>query len=362
MNIQSVINMARPEIRALKSYDNLRGTSSVEAIILDSNENIASPDATLTKEKRFRYPEIRAQQLIERLAGIYQVRAEQIMLGRGSDDVIDSLCRVFLRAGQDAILQTTPCFSMYSISAQIQGAVSKSVALDSANDFAYDVDAILNAIRPEVKLIFLATPQSPTGNSLAKNDVLRLLDASQDRCVVVIDEAYIEFSPHASMASLLDKYPNLIIMRTLSKAYGLANLRCGAMLAHPDVVKLVRKVVTPYALPGIVVDTTYAALEPENLEAIRQINASMPKRKQALQALVYKQAWCQGIVSGDTNFILVKTDKAQALNEFLETQQIYIRSFSPSSELGDYLRFSVGNFAEIDTLQQAFEQFANRNF
>jgi len=347
MSLQSTLALARAEILALKSYDNLRNSTPADAVILDSNENIASPSHELTQEKRFRYPQIRPQQLVERLATIYQVRPEQIMLGRGSDDVIDSLCRVFCRAGQDAILQTIPCFSMYAISAQIQGAEVVDVALLERAGFAYDVDAILSSITNKVKLIFLATPQSPTGKSLSENDLIKLLKATENRCIVVLDEAYIEFSSQTSKSHLLDEYANLIIMRTLSKAYGLANLRCGVMMAHRDIVKLVRKVVTPYALPGVVVDAAYQALSDDNLLQIQKTNTGMHKRRERLFEMLNDLPWVTKVYSSDANFLLIKVLEVKKVISYLKKENIFVRSFSPNSSLDDCIRISVGSNSDL---------------
>ena len=362
MSIEAILELARPEIRALQSYDNLRGQTSADAVIMDSNENIASPIEQFTQEKRYRYPDIRPNSVIERLATIYKVKPEQIMLGRGSDDVIDSLIRVFCEAGRDSILQVSPCFSMYGVSAQIQGASVHSLPLEKDNDYAYDIDAFIQFyaknITNHVKLIFLATPQSHIGKSLSHNDLVKLLGLTKSRCVVVIDEAYIELSENTSASDLLNDYPHLIIMRTLSKAYGMANVRCGAMLAHPELVKLVRKVVTPYALPGIVIDAVYAALQDEALVAIQKINADMPRRKQALLVLLAKQNWCLKHYQGDANYILCEVKNSQLLNVFLEQSNIFVRNFSPDSELGDCIRFSVGSDSDLDKLKLAFANYS----
>lgn len=363
MSIETVLELARPEIRALHSYDNLRGQTSTDAVIMDSNENIASPSTELSQQERYRYPAIRPQDLVDRLASVYKVSPEQIMLGRGSDDVIDSLLRVFCKAGSDSILQVSPCFSMYAIAAQIQNATVINVPLHRANEYNYNMDVFIQAIQEHadknIKLIFLATPQSHIGNSLKRSDLLKLLEVTKERCIVVIDEAYIELSNNVSASDLLLDNPHLVIMRTLSKAYGMANVRCGAMLAHPQLVKLVRKVVTPYALPGVVVDAVYSALEEESLEYIGKINASMQERKQSLSNLLSEQPWCKKQFKGDANYILCVVENAQELNQHLEKNNIFVRNFSPSSELGDCIRFSVGSDSDIKTLKLAFADFIN---
>jgi len=354
--IVQVLQQLRPEIRALKAYDNLRGENDVDAIILDSNENILSPTDKLTIEQRFRYPEIRPQQLIERLANLYSVEPSQIMLGRGSDDIIDVLIRSFCVAGQDAILQTTPCFSMYAITANIQGALVKSVALDEANNFSYEIDKVIAAIEPNTKLIFLASPQSPTGQLLEDLDLIKLLENAQDS-IVVVDEAYIDFTNRASASNLLDRFTNLVVMRTLSKAYGLANCRCGAMLAHPQLVSALRPVLTPYAMPGIVVDTVYKALEPENVEQLQAINATVDARRKLLFDGLRRFKWVAKIWNSETNFLLARVSDVPKLISYLEAQNIFIRSYSPQSELHDCVRISIGSEQEIIKLLEALQNY-----
>ena len=138
----------------------------------------------------------------------------------------------------------------------------------------------------------------------------------------------------------------------------MAYVRCGAMLAHPELVKLVRKVVTPYALPGIVIDAVYAALQDEALVAIKKINADMPRRKQALSNLLAKQHWCLKQYQGDANYILCEVKNSQLLNVFLEQSNIFVRNFSPDSELGDCIRFSVGSDSDLDKLKLAFANYS----
>lgn len=356
MTIEAVLDLLRPEIRALKSYDNLRGETLPDAIILDSNENVMSPTANLTVQHRYRYPSIRPLQLIERLATIYKLKPEQVMLGRGSDDIIDVLIRAFCESRVDSILQTIPCFSMYSITAKIQGAEVVSVDLSKENHFKYDIDEVISQLTTQTKLIFLASPQSPTGNLLALEDLKILLNAAKQQ-VVVIDEAYIEFSQVPSASELIDSYPNLIVMRTLSKAYGLANLRCGAMLANEQLVKALRPVLTPYALAGLVVDAAYDALQENNLKRIKQFNQGMNLRKEKLVFNLKKQSFVKEIIEGAANFVLCRVTKAEQLVRFLTEENVFVRSYGANSSLAEYIRISVGSHQEIDSLIHTFNKY-----
>ncbi len=356
MDITAVLNLLRPEIRALKAYDNLRGETAEGAVILDSNENVLSPTLELTQQARFRYPLIRPEQLIERLAGIYDVRPDQIMLGRGSDDIIDVLIRAFCRAGQDAILQTIPCFSMYAVSAQIQGAKLKSIELSPENQFQYEIEKVIDALSEQVKLVFLASPQSPTGNLLSTENLSKLLKAAQSQ-LIVIDEAYIEFANTESAAHLIAEFPNLVIMRTLSKAYGLANLRCGVMLANTRLVNALRPVLTPYALSGLVVDAAYQALQENNLLKLNEFNLSLGERKEYLLQGLNDLSFIGDIYPGNANFLLCQVDDVNTLIGYLEARNIFIRSYASHSSLADYVRISVGSKYEIDSLLSALKEY-----
>jgi len=356
MDINSVLALLRPEINQLKAYDNLRGQTDDEAIILDSNENIVSPTQSQTDSGCFRYPEIRPIQLIERLAKLYSVESNQIMLGRGSDDLIDVLIRAFCRANQDSILQTSPCFSMYSITASIQGANVIDVPLKETNDFAYDINELITNLSSDIKLIMLASPQSPTGNVLSRTDLIKLLKHATQQ-VIVIDEAYIEFSSSESAAQLISEFPNLIVLRTLSKAYGLANIRCGALLAQAAVIKKLRPVLTPYALSGLTVSVAYEALEPKNLARIQMINADLKKRKDLLISGLEQLSFVVKIYSSETNFVLLQVKSPRLLIEYLEKRNIYIRSYSPNGQLKDFVRISIGSFDEIETVLNCLKQF-----
>src|SRR6185437_6976687 len=178
-----------------------------------------------------RYPEPQPRALIDRLAELYAVAPASLLVGRGSDEAIDLLTRAFCRAGSDAVLVCPPTFGMYSVCARIQGAEVLQTPLTAADGFALDEHAVLERCAPAVKLVFLCSPNNPTGNLLDEGAILRIARRLAGRALLVVDEAYIEFADRSSLARLVAEVPNLAILRTLSKAYGLAGARCGALIA-----------------------------------------------------------------------------------------------------------------------------------
>jgi len=224
-----VLSLLRPEILALAPYSSARKESSGGRIWLDANENPLTPSAG--KPLLNRYPEPQPAELIAQLAAYYAVAENNILVTRGSDEGIDLLLRAFCRAGQDAILITPPTYGMYAVSAAIQNARVVTVPLLAEKNFSLDPTAVLAAITPSVKLVFLCSPNNPTGALLARDEVVRLVQALLGKAIVVVDEAYLEFAGSPSLTRELAGNPNLVILRTLSKAFGLAGIRCGVTIA-----------------------------------------------------------------------------------------------------------------------------------
>ncbi|HXD38115.1 MAG TPA: aminotransferase class I/II-fold pyridoxal phosphate-dependent enzyme, partial [Rhodanobacter sp.] len=252
----SVLDLARPDIRAMQPYSSARMEASGGKVFLNANE---SPWKSLGDDLGCnRYPDPQPAALIDTLAALYGVQRDQLLVGRGSDEAIDLLVRAFCRAGEDAILIQPPTFGMYAVCAHIQNAAVIEVAL--AADFALDVDAVLAAVTPAVKLVFICSPNNPTGQTVPRAAVERLVQALAGRAVLVVDEAYVEFAEADSVADLIGQYDNLAILRTLSKAWALAGARVGTLLAHADVIALLRRIMPPYPLPLPCVAAALAAL------------------------------------------------------------------------------------------------------
>ena len=253
----SVLDLARPEIRAMQPYSSARMEASGGDVFLNANESAWAPvgDDGLGCN---RYPEPQPAALVDALAALYGVRREQLLVGRGSDEAIDLLVRAFCRAGRDAILIQPPTFGMYAVCARVQDAGVVEVPL--AADFTLDVDAVLAALTPAVKLVFICTPNNPTGQPVPRAAVERLAQALSGRALLVVDEAYVEFCDAGSVADLIDRYDNLAVLRTLSKAWALAGVRIGSLLANAEVIALLRRIMAPYPLPLPSVDAALLAL------------------------------------------------------------------------------------------------------
>ena len=242
-----VHELARADIVALEPYAHAAWEPSLER--LHANELPWPAEEDRARAGLNRYPEPQPRALIERLAELYTVAPDSLLAGRGSEEAIDLLTRAFCRAGHDAVLLCPPTFGMYSVCARIQGAQIIEAPLRAAAGFALESQALLDRCTAAVKLVFLCSPNNPTGNLLDEASILRIACRLLGRALVVVDEAYIEFAGAPSLARLVPELPNLAVLRTLSMGHGLAGGRCGALIALPEVIALLRKLIPPYAIP-----------------------------------------------------------------------------------------------------------------
>ncbi|MCI5044203.1 MAG: histidinol-phosphate transaminase, partial [Aquisalinus sp.] len=263
--------LARPEILALEPYQTAYDENDRDqAIKLDANENpyrpLLSDSLAITAN---RYPEPQPARLLARLAALYQVGQENIFVGRGADEAIELLARAFCTPGQDAVLTCPPTFSYYETVAQIQGARCLRVPLQ--DDFSINRDEIIRTGSSDanLKIVFLCSPMNPTGNSIVRQDILDICKALPNT-LIVLDEAYIEFSIEPSIATDLSGIENLVVLRTLSKAYGLAGARCGVALAHPEIINVLRRVMPPYPLSSLTEQAVMQALAPFRMPLVKK--------------------------------------------------------------------------------------------
>ncbi len=311
-SIEQVLALVRPEILALAPYSSARKESKGGRIWLDANENPETPSAHQPLFNR--YPDPQPAVLIEKLAGIYGVAPAQVLVTRGADEGIDLLLRTFCSAGKDAILTTPPTYGMYTVAAGIQNARVITVPLIQNKNFALDADAVLAAMTPEVKLVFLCSPNNPTGQLLDRASVLRIVKTLATRAVVVVDEAYVEFASQPSLATEIAANPNLVVLRTLSKAYGFAGARVGATLASPAVIAVLQKVIAPYPIPVPVLQAALAALSPEGMAAARESILQLTSERQRLLAALPLFPVVQRVWPTDANYILISVaDSARVM-------------------------------------------------
>ncbi len=300
----SVLQLIRPDILSLSAYSSARKEAKGGRIWLDANENPETP--SVHRPLFNRYPEPQPADLVAKLAALYAVAPGQVLVTRGSDEGIDLLLRTFCRAGQDAILITPPTYGMYVVAAGIQGARTITVPLVREKNFALDNEAVLRAVSPAVKLVFLCSPNNPTGGLLDRRAVLALVRALAGRAVVVVDEAYVDFSGQPSLAVEMAANPNLVILRTLSKAYGLAGARVGTTIAHPAVISVLQKVIAPYPVPAPVLLAALAALTPAGLAAAQASVAALVAERGRLAPALAGLPAVKRVWPSDTNYLLVE--------------------------------------------------------
>jgi histidinol-phosphate aminotransferase len=286
--------------------------------------------------------------LAQRLATLYGVQEQQLLPGRGSDESIDLLVRGFCRASVDNVVICPPTFGMYAVAARIQGAAVREVPLLPESGFALDPVRILEACDPNTKIVFLCSPNNPTGNAMAPAAIEQLLVALSDRSLVVVDEAYIEFSGDRSLTTQLARFPNLVVLRTLSKAFGLAGARVGSLIAAPELVALLGKVIPPYSIPQLTIEAVLATLGDGQLaiqrERVVQVRAERDRLMIALAA-------CKGVRKiwpSVANFLLVDFAAPDAVLDAARAAKLLIRdmrSVAPSA-----LRITVGAPEQNDRL------------
>jgi histidinol-phosphate aminotransferase len=300
-----------------------------------------------------RYPEPQPQALVERLASLYDVAPESVLVGRGSDEAIDLLVRGFCRAGQDSVVICPPTFGMYSVAARIQGADVVTVPLRAEADFALDERAVLDKCTANVKLVFLCSPNNPTGNLLSEDAIVSLTRALEGRAMVVVDEAYIEFSGARSLARRICDLPHLAVLRTLSKAYALAGARCGTLIADPEVVKLSRKVIPPYAIAQLSMEAVLKVLEPAQLAVSKARLATIISERERMLAALAKLPNITRVWPSASNFVLAEFADVPLALARSRGAHLLIRDVRGYPGLGRCLRITIGSPEQNNRLLEA---------
>jgi histidinol-phosphate aminotransferase len=358
----SIEALARPDIVAMRPYSSARKEASAEGILLNANEAPWSLLEGSEWEARLnRYPEPQPRELVERLAGTYGVPADQVLVTRGSDEGIDLLTRVFCRAGQDAILQSPPTFGMYRIAAQSQGAAVVSVPRSADDRFSLPEQELLYTLKTDdrIKLAFLTSPNNPTGDVIDESFLLTLLEQARDRAVVVVDEAYAEFCRRPSASALIGRFPHLVVLRTLSKAWAAAGLRCGVVLAQAELLELLRRVIAPYPLPSPVTALALRMLQPDMLERQRLMLGQLQANKHSLLAALESRPFIREMIAGEANFVLIRADRAEELLAWCARRGVILRGFPADPLLRGYIRISVGSEEDIAALAAVLDDWEN---
>lgn len=352
-SLTALQSLARPEILSLKPYAHAAWLPTLTR--LHANEAPWRPAGDTTEAGLNRYPEPQPDALVTRLAELYGVPRNQVLATRGSDEAIDLLSRIFLREGRDAILQCTPSFGMYQVAARIQGAAVIDVPLQRARGWSLDPDQVLAAWGPHVKLVYLCSPNNPTGNSLDVDALERICRALDGRAIVVLDEAYIEWSRSPSRTPWLARFPTLAILRTLSKAHALAGARIGALLAHPGLIQLARRVIPPYSLAQPTVEAALRALAPAALTASRTLLTALIRERDYLCAGLAASPLVEKVWPSDTNFLMIDCRDTDRFMRVSMAGGSIVRDLRGYPTLPVSLRISVGTRTENDALLRSLE-------
>lgn len=334
----SVLHLARPDILELEPYRHADWDPRVER--MHANEMPWRVPGDSSGAGLNRYPEPQPRALVARMAELYGVSPQRVLVGRGSDEAIDLLLRVFCRAGQDSVVVTPPTFGFYQVAARIQGAAVIEVPL-AHDTFALLAEQVIAAGK-RAKIVFLCSPNNPTGNLLDETALMQVCEALEGEALVVVDEAYVEFSGRASFTARLDGFANLVILRTLSKSYGLAGARLGSLVAREEVVALLRRIIPPYAIPSSTTEQVLALTdEPHRAAAAARIRAVLEERA-VLRAGLERCANVARVSPSDANFLLVRCEDAQRFMDASKAAGLIVRDVSSARGLSHCVRVSVG--------------------
>ena len=338
--------LIRPNIQALKPYSSARDeyNGAEASVFLDANENPYNAPNN-------RYPDPMQRELKNLLAPIKKVNPENIFLGNGSDEAIDLVYRVFCCPGVDNVVAIDPTYGMYQVCAEVNDVEYRKVLLDE--NFRLCADKLLDATDGHTKLIFICSPNNPTGNSFARAEIEKLLVSFQGP--VIVDEAYSDFSDSPSFLSDLDAYPNLIVLQTFSKAWGCAAIRLGMAFASKEIIEVFSKIKYPYNVNLLTQKEAMAMLR-RHYEVDRWVKSLLEERSRLVDEFMTLPC-CEKIYSTDANFFLTKVTDAKAIYDYLVSRGIIVRNRTTVALCRDCLRITVGTRPENDALLDALRNY-----
>ena len=346
--------LLRPHIANLQPYTSARDEyTGKEGIFLDANEN---PYGSITDEDHNRYPDPYQLELKAEIAKIKHVKPSQIFLGNGSDEAIDLLFRAFCNPGIDNVILLPPTYGMYEVSAGINDVETRKVPLTA--DFQIQTDLILRTVDKNTKIIFVCSPNNPSGNKVKSEDILRLL--GEFNGLVVVDEAYIDFSDEPSFTTHLGEHGNLIVMQTFSKAWGLASLRLGMAFASKQLIKILNRIKPPYNISGLTQQTVLASIQ--KVDKVNSMIADMLQEREFLKNELSQLDFVEKIHPSHANFLLVKIPNASHVYDDLIEEKIIVRNRSKVQLCEECLRISVGTRSENEAFITALKKIYTESF
>lgn len=342
----SILDLVRPELRVLTPYAAAEQVGDTTR--LNANESPYARGGNTWDRPLNRYPEIRPRRLAALLADRYACKPEQLLVTRGSSEAIDLLVRIFCRAGIDNVVIPTPTFSMYEHYATVQGVRVEKVPLDAEKNYRLEAGRVIAVCDESSKLVFVCTPNNPTGIATPLDDIRAIAEARRDQSVIIVDEAYIEYAGASSAISLLDDFDNIVVLRTLSKALGLAGARCGAMISCNAIARQADAIQAPYSLATPVVESVLRELqEGDTASYDLGIRTIIDERVRVIDRLTRLRC-VEKVFPSDANFILVRFANPASAVRDCRLSGILIRELG--SELDGCVRITIGTPDENDRL------------
>ena len=355
--MSQLLDLVREDLRGFAGYKSARTEALQGDVWLNANESAWANPADATASSR-RYPDPQPVALRDTLAGLYGCTPSQLLIGRGSDEAIDLLVRALCNPGRDAVVTTPPVFGMYAVSARLQDAPVIEVPLqDSAQGLNADLQAIGDtALQGGAKLVFLCSPSNPAGSSIALADIETLAKRLAGKSLVVVDEAYAEFSDQDSATTLLARHSNIAILRTLSKAHALAAARIGVVIAVPELIDALRRCQAPYPVPTPCAELALAGLSPAALAQTRERVALVKSERERLQAALASTAGVLRVYPSQGNYLLVRFADAESAFRALLAVGVVVRDQRAAPQLDNALRITIGSPEQNDRLLAALQK------
>ncbi|ANZ22342.1 histidinol-phosphate aminotransferase [Buchnera aphidicola (Diuraphis noxia)] len=357
--INSLIKLARINVQKLQPYQSARRIGGQHGDVwLNANESPVSVELSFKKKLLNRYPECQPIDLISAYADYVRLSTNQILVTRGADEGIELLIRAFCESGKDAIIYCPPTYDMYRVNAEIYNIKYKEVPTIK-NTWQLDLLNIKLNLN-SVKLIYICNPNNPTGSTCSKKDLFDLLEMTLNTSLVVVDEAYIEFLPKESMTLYLKKYPNLVILRTLSKAFALAGIRCGFVLAQKEIINILNKIISPYPISIPTASIALESLHKNYIKLMQNRVLDLNANRVWLINKLKKISSVKKIFQSNTNYILVQFFMSEEIFQMLWEKGIIVRNQDHKINLKQCLRITVGTHLECSRLIEEIKFFSKK--
>ncbi len=354
----SVLDLVRPDLRQFAGYQSARKQNAAGDVWLNANESPIGQG--FDNQQLNRYPEPQPQKLLNAMCAYYAVEPSQLLISRGSDEGIDILIRALCEPGKDSIVIQSPTFGMYSVCATLHGCrVNDSPLQEKPQRFAWDVERLIaDAKSCRSKIVFICSPANPTGQALDHADLEKILLALQGKCAVVVDEAYGEYNTQPSAIALIKKYPQLVVLRTLSKAHALAGARIGCLIADAELMTVLKTCQAPYPIAKPSADLALQAFTDGNLAQTNALITRTIAQRDLLAEQLARLPMVRRVFDSQANFLLVEFNDAESINDLLINNGIVVRSMRHYPALQACLRISIGTDAENRQLRELLQRSA----